>query len=128
MQNNDGTSHNNLYKEAGFVTLKTRRERHKLILYFKYVNKMLPEHLSIKFPKLVSETNPYTRRRPLEVETIHSRTEQYKGTFFPSTSLLWNNLPYTIKCLTPIGAFKRYLTRNDPVVPPYYYIIVSPPD
>ena len=40
-----GTSHDKLYKETGFIPLKQRRERHKLIIYFKYVNKMLPEHL-----------------------------------------------------------------------------------
>ena len=117
-----GTSHFSLYKEAGFVTLKARRERHKLILYFKYVNNLLPEHLNEKFPRLVSETNPYSRRRPLERETIYSRTEHYKNTFFPSTTTLWNDLPDSIKCITSIGAFKRYLAQNDQVVPPYYYI------
>ena len=83
---------------------------------------MLPEHLSIKFPKLVSETNPYARRRPLERETFYSRTEQYKNSFFPCTTLLWNKLPDNIKCITSISAFKRHLTQNDQVVPPYYYI------
>ena len=70
-----GTSHSSLYKEAGFVTLKTRRERYKLILYFKHANDLLPELLNKKFPKLVSETNPYSRRRPLQRESIYSRTE-----------------------------------------------------
>ena len=59
-----GTSHQKLYKESGFITLKERRKRHKLILYFKYINGMLPEHLNVKFPRLVSETNPYHRRLP----------------------------------------------------------------
>ena len=55
-----GTSHEKLYKEAGFITLKERRQRHKLILYFKYVNGLLPEHVSIKFPELITELNPYS--------------------------------------------------------------------
>ena len=117
-----GTSHLSLYKETGFITLSERRKRHKLILYFKYVNNMLPEHINAKFPRLVSETNPYSRRRPLERNTPRSRTELYKNSYFPCTTTLWNNVPDTIKVLTSISAFKRYLNQHDPVVPPCFYI------
>ena len=117
-----GTSHEKLYKEAGFISLKNRRERHKLILYFKFVNNLLPEHLNEKFPRLVSETNPYHRRRPLERNIVDSQTELYKASFFPSTTTLWNALTTQVKSLTSISAFKRNLAINDHVVPPYYYI------
>ena len=117
-----GTSHNKLYKESGFITLKERRKRHKLILYFKYINNLLPEHISIKFPRLVSETNPYHRRRPLERNNFFCHTELYKRSFFPCTTELWNELPDDIKSLTSISAFKRFFSNNDYVVPPYFYI------
>ena len=116
-----GTSHDKLYKEAGFITLKERRKRHKLILYFKYVNNLLPEHVNIKFPELISELNPYHRRRSYNRQIPLSRTELYKTSFFPSSTELWNSLPDNIKTLNSISAFKRYLSRNDHTVPQYYY-------
>ena len=89
---------------------------------FKLVNNLLPEHISSKFPKLVSETNPYPRRHPLERSEPRSRTVLYQNSFFPSTTRLWNELPDNIKQLTSISAFKRYLSQGDCIVPPYYYI------
>ena len=82
---------------------------------------MLPDHISSKFPKLVSETNPYPRRLPLERKTFFCRTELYKSSYFPNTTTLWNELPDDVKLLSAISAFKRYLKQHDFVVPPYYY-------
>ena len=41
--------------------------------------------------------------------------------FFPSTTLLWNNLPVNIQESSSLSEFKRYLTNNDAKVPSYYY-------
>ena len=40
-----GTSHILIYRESGFPSLKERRRRHKLILYFKIINNMTPTFL-----------------------------------------------------------------------------------
>ena len=61
-----GTSHEKLYKESGFISLHERRKRHKLIVFFKLVNGLLPTYLNCYIPPLVSDTNPYPRRRPSE--------------------------------------------------------------
>ena len=37
-----GTSHEKLYKESGFVTLQARRDRHKLIVFYKIVPRITP--------------------------------------------------------------------------------------
>jgi hypothetical protein len=58
-----GTSHAVLYSESGFCSLKKRRERHKLVMYFKMVNNMVPPYLTALLPPLVSTINPYHRRR-----------------------------------------------------------------
>ena len=50
-----GTSHAKLYQETGFIPLKERRKRHKLLLFFKFVNNMLPAHINRKIPELVSD-------------------------------------------------------------------------
>ena len=117
-----GTSHASLYNETGFITLKERRKRHKLILYFKFVKGLLPDHIALKFPSLVSENNPYRRRRLQDREVKHCRTELYTQSFFPSATRLWNNLPEHIQITTSFGQFKRYLRRDDTTVPPHFYI------
>ena len=116
-----GTSHEKIYKETGFITLKERRKRNKLLLYFKFVNNMLPDHINMKFPKLVSDINPLHRRRPLERVLSPSNTELYRKTYFPSATFLWNSLDDNLKTLNSISAFKRQLSRQDYIVPPYYY-------
>ena len=117
-----GTSHEKLYVESGFIPLKERRERHKLILYFKIVKGMVPDYLVQLLPNLVSDLNPYHRRNPLERRTIFCRTELYKDSFFPSTTVLWNTLPDSAKRPDSLSLFKRYLRCDDHVVSPYYYV------
>ena len=116
-----GTSHDKLYKESGFICLHERRKRHKLIVFFKLVNGLLPSHLNSYIPPLVSHTNPYSRRRPLERQVPEFRLELYHDSFFPSTTELWNNLSNNVKEQTSISSFKRRLNADDPLVPPYYY-------
>ena len=117
-----GTSHEQIYNETGFITLKERRSRHKLVLFYKFANGLLPDHITERFPKLVSETNPYHRRRPLERVVPFSRTELHKHSFFPSATSLWNSLADNIKQLSSIGAFKHFLKKFDPIPPARYYI------
>ena len=117
-----GTSHNKLYSESGFIPLKLRRERHKLTLFFKIVHRLIPTYLSANLPPLVIDINPYHRRRILERQVPNFRTELYRNSFFPSTTVLWNNLPDNIKNIASLSHFKRCLSTNDNQVPPYYYI------
>ena len=117
-----GTSHIKLYTESGFIPLKVRRERHKLTLFFKMVHGLVPAYLTANLPPLVSDINPYHRRRPLERQVPQFRTELYRSSFFPSTTVLWNNLPDSIKNVSSLSHFKRCLSVNDHRVPPYYLI------
>ena len=116
-----GTSHQKLYNESGFCTLKERRKRHKLIQFHKMINNTCPDYLSDLLPPLVSTTSPYHRRRPYERIIPSYRTELYRNSFFPSTTLLWNNLPVNIQESSSLSEFKRYLINNDTKVPSYYY-------
>jgi len=69
-----GTSHEKLYKESGFCTLKERRKRHKLFMFHKMINYQCPRYLSNLVPPSVSTTNPYHRRRTYE-SVIPAHTE-----------------------------------------------------
>ena len=90
-----GTSHEKLYKESGFCTLKERRKRHKLLMFHKMINYQRPEYLSHLVPPLVSTTNPYHRRRSHERVIPAHKTELYANSSIPSTTQLWNTLPQT---------------------------------
>ena len=117
-----GTSHEKLCVESGFTSLKIRRFRHKLILYFKIVNGSVPNYLIQLLPALVAQRNPYPLRNPLARDPQHCRTELYRCSFIPSTTNTWNNLPDSVKCSNSLSSFKRYLSRADIAVPPYYYV------
>ena len=116
-----GTSHQKIYSESGFSTLRIRRQRHKLVMFFKLVNLNAPFYLLRLLPPLVAQRNPYNLRNPLTRDVPFCRTELYRRSFFPSTSTLWNNLPDSVKRSNSLSSFKRYLIRPDTPVPKYYY-------
>lgn len=117
-----GTSHQKLYEESGFCSLKERRKRHKIVYYYKMVHGICPDYLSDLVPDLVSENNPYHRRRPLERKIQRCNTETYRKSFLPSATTLWNCLPDNIKTSNSLSALKRYLSTGDHIVPPYHYL------
>ena len=117
-----GTSHQKLYNESGFCTLKERRKRHKLIHLYKIINNACPDYLSDVLPPLASTANPYHRRRPYEKIILPFRTELYWNSLFPSTTLLWNNLPVNIQESSSLSEFKYYLTMNDNNIPSHYHL------
>ena len=116
-----GTSHSKLYEESGFCSLKDRRKHHKLILFYKMINGMCPAYLNNLAPKLVSERNPYHRRRLSERDIPRYRTDLFCNSFFPSTTKLWNDLPENVKNTKSISEFKRYISLQTNPVPLYYY-------
>ena len=118
-----GTSHEKLYAESGLTSLKERRRRHKIILYFKIVKGIVPLYLTERLPELVAVINPYHRRNPLERIVPRCRLELYKSSFFPATTVLWNNLPDNVKQSDSVSALKRSLSISDSIVPRYYYLV-----
>ena len=112
-----GTSHEKLYKEYGFCTLKERRKRHKLLKFHTMINYQCPVYLFNLVPPLVSATNPYHCRWPYE-RVIPAL---YANSFIPSTTQLWNTLPLTIHADPSVSLLKKYLSTNDTIVPIYYY-------
>ena len=116
-----GTSHQKLYQESGIISLKERRIRHKLVIFYKMVNGLVPRHLSCRLPSLVSDRNPYHFRNPLERDVPFYRNEIARHSFVPSAAAEWNNLEDKIKQANSISQFKRMLAQNDVKVPKFYY-------
>ena len=116
-----GTSHAKLYAESGFTTLIERRRRHKIIMYHKIVNGLVPEYLSAKLPPLISDRNPYHLRRVYEREHQAWDIGTFKTSFFLSTTHLWNDLPEDMQINNSISKLKHFLSRNDPIIPRLFY-------
>ena len=116
-----GTSHQKLYKESGFCSLKERRKRHKLLMFHKMILGLCPQYISDLSPPLVPHINPYHRRRPLERDVTTCKTELYRNSFIPSTTAEWNSLPISVQQSTSLSVFKRSLSLSDSKVPAYYY-------
>ena len=116
-----GTSHQKLYIESGFCTLKERQKRHKLLMFHKMILGLCPQYISDLLPPLVAHINPYHRRRPLERDVTTCKTELYRNSFIPSTTAEWNSLPISVQQSTSLSVFKRSLSLSDSKVPAYYY-------
>ena len=102
-----GTNKHRLMQELGWEDLKTRRAIHKLLLYFKVVNNFCPSYLVDLLPLQVSERTTYSLRTASNYSLLASRTERFKRSFFPSTTILWNDISFDIRCLESIGSFKK---------------------
>ena len=105
------TSHQKLYTESRFTTLRERRFDTKL---------SRTPRLSKKIPPLAS-TNPYHRRRLLQRQAPKHKTETFRQSFFPSTTTLWNNLPENVQRTKAVCQVKTFLTRNDTNPSPFFY-------
>ena len=114
-----GTSHQKLYKESGFCTLKERRKRCKLLMFYKMI--LCPQYISDLLLPLVAHINPYHTCRPLERDVTTCKTELYRNSFIPSTTAEWNSLPISVQQSTSLSVFKRSLSLSDSKVPAYYY-------
>ena len=88
--------------------LKTRRSIHKLILYFKIVNKLTPNYLSDLLPQTVQQWSGLSLRNASDFSPFGVRTERFKKSFFPPTTKLCNSID--IIDSKSIGLFKSSLT------------------
>ena len=110
-----------LYDEIKWETLETRRNKHKLVLFYKMFNNISPAYLSSLVPPSVSSISTYNLRNAENVQAIDSRTSQYFNSFLPSVVREWNNLPLQIRSSDSVNSFKSQLNRGASVVPKYYY-------
>ena len=110
----------NLYMETGWETLEQRREKSKLIQYFKILNGLTPEYLQELLPPQHRHQHTYNTRNANDYVQIICRTTHHFNSFFPSATRLWNNLPLEIKQIKSLPQFKSKLSSSKKI-PSYYY-------
>ena len=106
---------------AGWESLTSRREKHKLILFYEMNNSLAPEYLSSLVPPTVGNICQYNLRNETKQQTIPARPQQYYNSFLPSTTRIWNTLPGDTKNFPSVESFKHKLNNNIAKPPPYYF-------
>ena len=62
-----------VYKDTGLETLQTRRNKHKLQIFYKMGNRIGPNYLNNLVPPLVQDNSRYSLRNARNVSTIRSQ-------------------------------------------------------
>ena len=106
------TSLQSLYIETGWESLASRRQKSKLVLFYKMQNEMTPEYLSSLAPPTVGSTTRYRLRNESDLQTIPAKSQQYYHSFLPSVTRARNRLPEETKTSPSITAFKHKLNKD----------------
>ena len=110
----------NLYKETGWETLNSRRQQHKLGLFYKMIHGLVPPYLSLLLPPLVGENSRYPLRNSDHYQNIKSKSQLYYNSFLPSAIREWNSLDASVKSSQSVTSLKKSLSKRK-LVPSYYY-------
>ena len=100
------------YHDLGWETLENRRNKYKLILFYKILNGLTPAYLYELVQSYLPRQSGYNLRN--ENNTFHppfSRTSSFYDSFIPFTIRLWNILPLTITASQSLNIFKNRLTH-----------------
>ncbi|MCG7879157.1 MAG: reverse transcriptase domain-containing protein, partial [Candidatus Thiodiazotropha endolucinida] len=108
-----------LFSELGWESLQSRRNKHKLVIFYKALHGIAPEYLFDLVPATLQERTRYNLRNSDHILNYRAKTSLFLDSFFPSTIRAWNNLPNDVKEATSVASFKRALNRNT-IVPPYF--------
>ena len=109
-----------LLSDLNWEPLHKRRRKHRLILFYKMINHLIPDILSDLVPPYVRESNPYSLRNSNDIQTIYARTNLYFNSFLPATIRDWNNLPLHVRQSDSLETFKKHL-NSDLSPPPSFY-------
>ena len=102
-----GTSSERLLDELGWDKLKTRREIHKLIYFYKLLDKRsnTPEFVKKLVPDSRRNTSNRLLRNSQNITQPPNHLESYKASFIPKTIKTWNLLPESIRNLPSTKSF-----------------------
>ena len=101
-----------LYTETGWVSLKERREKRKLCMFYKIHNNLAPNSISNLIPQQVRETTPYNLRQNDNYYIPTYRLQSTILSFIPSTLNLWNSLDLSLRNRPSLNQFKYHLKRT----------------
>ena len=111
-----------LFDDLGWETLQSRRNKHKLITFYKIRYGLAPDYLRDVLPPLIHETIPHNHRNANHIQALSSNTNIFYNSFFPPTIRVWNSLSDDIKKVPSVASFKYQLNKNRKRPPKYYNV------
>ncbi len=106
------TSHNALLDELGWDRLCTRRECHKLNMFYKIKYNLCPRYLSTLCPPMVDQTTMYNLRNARDIVLPRSRTVSFRRSFLPSAVHQWNGLDLTLRSQPTLSRFSSHIKQT----------------
>ena len=100
-----------LFQELGWEPLQIRRNKHKLVTFYKILHGLAPGYLFGLILPHISETNDYPLRNADHIQNFRSNSNLFHESFFPSTIRAWNKLTNETKESTSVSALKYQLTK-----------------
>ena len=91
-------------------------------MFFKVLHNLVPSYLCNNPLPKVSTLSPYNLRNANNIRPLRARTNLYKTSFFPSTTVAWNNLSDEVKSSLTRAAFQTSIRPLflAPKAPAYY--------
>jgi hypothetical protein len=83
--------------ETGWEKLKDRREKHKLVQFYKMTKNLTPHYISCLVQQAVANIHDYNTRNASALPVVRTRTSLYYNSFIPSSVRLWNLQPDNIR-------------------------------
>jgi hypothetical protein len=100
---------NSLYMETGWEKLKDRREKYKLVQFYKMTKNVTPHYINCLVPQTFANIHDYNTRNASALPVVRTRTSLYYNSFIPSSVRLWNLQPDNIRLSPSIQALKYFL-------------------
>ena len=101
-------SRESLLFETGWELLKERRERKKLITFYKIHHNIAPDFL-VNIISPLKRENVRNLRNQNDYTLSNYRLESTRVSYIPSTIRLWNNLEFEVRNNFTFNQFKYYL-------------------
>ena len=92
--------------ECGWETLADRRFKHRIILFYKMQNGLVPNYLCDLVPPTVGSTMSHNVRNSHNIHNTAFRTSLYGNSFLPSAIRGWNELSQEIRTSDSLNILK----------------------
>ena len=111
-----------IYSDQGWEFLQSRRNKHKLVAFYKILHGSAPNYLMNLVPPTVQAITRYNLRNSDHIQNYRANTNLFLDSFFPATIRTWNNLPAETKEASTLTIFKSFLNRNIQTPPKYFNV------
>ena len=102
-----------LFFELGWESLQSRRNKQKLVIFYKILHGLTLNYLSDLVPLVpVQEITSYSLRNSRHIQNYRANCNLFLDFFFPSIIRAWNSLPSEVQQASSEAVFKSSLNRD----------------